>query len=148
MPFGRVGRLTEDAHTDQVKALTDADGHQADGAGNDPEPDDGDRGGRRSNRGWSGRPRRSSCCWTRPSTTRNYGALIEWGEGVLVPGYLAEPSADARWCHVGFEHPVAVARLRACWLAWQELTGQQGPRPRRCLNPVTGLGEHRYSGWH
>ncbi|MGA5183088.1 DUF4913 domain-containing protein [Streptomyces pseudogriseolus] len=59
-------------------------------------------------------------------------ALIEWVEGVLVPGYLAEPSADARWCPLWFEHPVAVARLHACWLAWQELTdpatcGYTGP---------------------
>ncbi|MGW6841267.1 DUF4913 domain-containing protein [Streptomyces sp. NPDC054958] len=59
-------------------------------------------------------------------------ALIEWVEGVLVPGYLAEPSADARWCHHWFEHPVALARLHACWLAWQELTdpatcGYTGP---------------------
>ncbi|MDA5279888.1 DUF4913 domain-containing protein [Streptomyces sp. Isolate_45] len=58
--------------------------------------------------------------------------LIEWVEGVLVPGYLAEPSSDARWCHVWFEHPVAVARLHAVWLAWQELTdpatcGYTGP---------------------
>lgn len=59
-------------------------------------------------------------------------ALIEWVEGVLVPGYLGEPSADARWCHLWFEHPVAIARLHACWLAWQELTdpvscGYTGP---------------------
>lgn len=59
-------------------------------------------------------------------------ALIEWVEGVLVPGYLAEPSADARWCHLWWEHPVAVARLHAAWLAWQELTdpatcGYTGP---------------------
>ncbi|MEU3895393.1 DUF4913 domain-containing protein [Streptomyces sp. NPDC045251] len=59
-------------------------------------------------------------------------ALIEWVEGVLAPGYLAEPSSDARWCHLWFEHPVAVARLHACWLAWQELTdpatcGHAGP---------------------
>jgi hypothetical protein len=59
-------------------------------------------------------------------------ALIEWVEGVLVPGYLAEPSSDARWCHLWFEHTVAVARLHACWLAWQELTdpatcGYTGP---------------------
>ncbi|MFE9454501.1 DUF4913 domain-containing protein [Streptomyces sp. NPDC006739] len=44
-----------------------------------------------------------------------------------MPGYLAEPSAYACWCHLWFEHPVAVARLHACWLAWQELTGQQAP---------------------
>lgn len=59
-------------------------------------------------------------------------ALIEWVEGVLVPGYLAEPSADARWCHLWVEHPVAIARLHALWLAWQELTdpatcGYTGP---------------------
>lgn len=59
-------------------------------------------------------------------------ALIEWVEGVLVPGYLAEPSSDARWCHLWFEHPPAVARLHALWLAWQELTdpascGYTGP---------------------
>ncbi|WP_331720462.1 DUF4913 domain-containing protein (plasmid) [Streptomyces sp. NBC_00161] len=59
-------------------------------------------------------------------------ALIEWVEGVLVPGYLAEPSSDARWCPNWFEHPVAIARLHACWLAWQELTdpascGYTGP---------------------
>ncbi|MFI8365278.1 DUF4913 domain-containing protein [Streptomyces sp. NPDC085612] len=59
-------------------------------------------------------------------------ALIEWVEGVLVPGYLAEPSSDARWCHLWFDHSVAVARLHALWLAWQELTdpvscGYTGP---------------------
>ncbi|MET9206793.1 DUF4913 domain-containing protein [Streptomyces bacillaris] len=58
--------------------------------------------------------------------------LIEWVEGVLVPGYLGEPSADSKWCHLWFEHPVAVARLHAAWLAWQELTdpascGYTGP---------------------
>jgi hypothetical protein len=58
--------------------------------------------------------------------------LIEWVEGVLVPGYLAEPSADAKWCHLWFEHTVAVARLHAAWLAWQEQTdpascGYTGP---------------------
>ncbi|WP_267882627.1 DUF4913 domain-containing protein [Streptomyces sp. NRRL S-118] len=47
-------------------------------------------------------------------------ALIEWVEGVLVPGYLGEPTADSRWCHLWFEHPVA--RLPALWLAWQECT--------------------------
>ncbi|MFD5476280.1 DUF4913 domain-containing protein [Streptomyces hawaiiensis] len=59
-------------------------------------------------------------------------ALIEWVEGVLVPGYLGEPSPDARWCHLWWEHPVAVARLHAAWLAWQECTdpascGYTGP---------------------
>ncbi|WP_256339897.1 MULTISPECIES: DUF4913 domain-containing protein [unclassified Streptomyces] len=49
-----------------------------------------------------------------------------------MPGYLAEPSSDARWCHLWLEYPVAVARLHAAWLAWQELTdpatcGYTGP---------------------
>ncbi|WP_331726957.1 DUF4913 domain-containing protein (plasmid) [Streptomyces sp. NBC_01213] len=52
-------------------------------------------------------------------------ALTEWVEGVLVPGYLAEASADARWCHLWPHHPVAVARLHALWLAWQELTAPE-----------------------
>ncbi|MFF3578591.1 DUF4913 domain-containing protein [Streptomyces mirabilis] len=60
-------------------------------------------------------------------------ALIEWVEGVLVPGYLGEPTADQRWCHLWFDHPVGVIpRLHALWLAWQELTdpatcGYTGP---------------------
>jgi hypothetical protein len=67
-----------------------------------------------------------------PQYDEELRALTEWVEGVLVPGYLAEPSADARWCHLWFDHPVAVARLHACWLAWQELTdpatcGYTGP---------------------
>jgi hypothetical protein len=72
-------------------------------------------------------------------------ALTEWVEGVLVPGYLAEPSAEARWCHLWFDHPVAVARLHACWLAWQELTdpatcGYTGPSVwhRDHLDPCIG----------
>ncbi|MYV39609.1 hypothetical protein GT030_12175, partial [Streptomyces sp. SID1328] len=32
-----------------------------------------------------------------PEYDEELRALIEWVEGVLVPGYLAEPSADARW---------------------------------------------------
>lgn len=67
-----------------------------------------------------------------PQYDEELRALIEWVEGVLVPAYLAEPSADARWCHLWFEHLPAVARLHACWLAWQELTdpancGYTGP---------------------
>lgn len=67
-----------------------------------------------------------------PEYDNELRGLIEWVEGVLVPGYLAEASADARWCHLWFEHTVALARLHAAWLAWQELTdpascGYTGP---------------------
>ncbi|MFD0427078.1 DUF4913 domain-containing protein [Streptomyces zhihengii] len=54
-----------------------------------------------------------------PAYDNELRALIEWVEGALAPGYLAEPSADARWCHLWMEHTVAVARLHALWLAWQ-----------------------------
>ncbi|MFF3264991.1 DUF4913 domain-containing protein [Streptomyces sp. NPDC002932] len=66
-------------------------------------------------------------------------ALIEWVEGVLVPGYLAEPSNDTRWCHLWTEHPIAIARLHALWLAWQELTD-----PSTCgyLGPSTWHRDH------
>ncbi|MDX2394931.1 DUF4913 domain-containing protein [Streptomyces sp. DK15] len=66
-------------------------------------------------------------------------ALIEWVEGVLVPAYLGEPSADARWCHRWFEHTVAVARLHAAWLAWQELTD---PATSGYLGPSTWHRDH------
>ncbi|MEV7026649.1 DUF4913 domain-containing protein [Kitasatospora sp. NPDC093558] len=89
--------------------------------------------------------------------------LAEWVEGVLVPGILAEPSADARWCHLWTEHWDAVGLLHATWLAWQELTdpttcGLTGPsiwyrdhyRPhitdlRSPTGPFAGCtkGEHR-----
>ncbi|GGZ90050.1 DUF4913 domain-containing protein [Streptomyces subrutilus] len=67
-----------------------------------------------------------------PDYDEELRALAEWVEGVLVPGYLAEPSADTHWCHLWTEHPVAIARLHALWLAWQELTdpatcGYSGP---------------------
>ncbi len=68
-----------------------------------------------------------------PAYEEELRALIEWVEGVLVPGYLAEPSHDNRWCYVWFEHPTGVVpRLHALWLAWQELTdpstcGYTGP---------------------
>ncbi|MFD3908993.1 DUF4913 domain-containing protein [Streptomyces californicus] len=66
-------------------------------------------------------------------------ALAEWVQGVLVPGYLSEPSAEARWCHLWPEHLVAVARLHALWLAWQELTD-----PASCgnLGPSTWHRDH------
>ncbi|WP_204357916.1 DUF4913 domain-containing protein [Streptomyces sp. ICC1] len=59
-------------------------------------------------------------------------ALAEWVEGLLVPGYLDEASTHARWCHRWTEHPIAIARLHALSLAWQELTdpdtcGYAGP---------------------
>ncbi|MEV4437899.1 DUF4913 domain-containing protein [Streptomyces sp. NPDC049577] len=59
-------------------------------------------------------------------------ALAMWVEYVLAACYLTEVSSSAPWCPRWFEHPQAVARLHALWLAWQELTtpeagGYTGP---------------------
>ncbi|GAA4838990.1 DUF4913 domain-containing protein [Kitasatospora terrestris] len=84
-----------------------------------------------------------------PDRDAELRVLAEWVEGVLVPGYLGEPSADARWCHRWLEHEDAVAHLHALWLAWQELTdpascGYTGPSTwhrdhyRPCMNELRG----------
>jgi hypothetical protein len=90
-----------------------------------------------------------------PEHTGELEALIAWVDGVLIPCYLDEPSAEARWCHRWPEHPVAVARLHALWLAWQELTdpavcGYTGPsiwhrdHLRPCLDELrSGRGPFR-----
>ncbi|MGW1666174.1 DUF4913 domain-containing protein [Streptomyces microflavus] len=59
-------------------------------------------------------------------------ALAAWVENLLVPTYFGEVSSSAPWCAQWWEHPAAVARLHAVWLAWQELTnpetcGHSGP---------------------
>lgn len=59
-------------------------------------------------------------------------ALVNWVNNLLVPTYLAEVSSSATWCATWWEHPAAVARFHAAWLAWQELTdpetgGRTGP---------------------
>lgn len=41
---------------------------------------------------------------------------------LLVPTYLGEISSSATWCASWWDHPAAVARLHALWLAWQQLT--------------------------
>ncbi|MEV6672861.1 DUF4913 domain-containing protein [Streptomyces sp. NPDC051162] len=58
--------------------------------------------------------------------------LAVWVEHVLVACYLTEVSSSAPWCARWYEHPQAIARLHALWLAWQELTtpdsgGYTGP---------------------
>jgi hypothetical protein len=116
----QVNELTEASEADSGEAL--ADGEEDAGEGTTEEEGDED--------GWQFPP--FILLLDPPQYDDELRALIEWVEGVLVPGYLAEPSADARWCHLWFEHTVAVARLHALWLAWQELTdpatcGYTGP---------------------
>ncbi|MFI9626470.1 DUF4913 domain-containing protein [Streptomyces sp. NPDC052042] len=58
-------------------------------------------------------------------------ALSEWVNYLFLPVYGREISTTRPWCAQWHEHPEAVARLHALWLAWQQLTdaeaGLSGP---------------------
>lgn len=58
-------------------------------------------------------------------------ALAAWVHYLFLPVYGREISTTRPWCQQWYEHPEAVARLHALWLAWQQLTdaeaGQTGP---------------------
>ncbi|POX43057.1 DUF4913 domain-containing protein [Streptomyces sp. Ru73] len=58
-------------------------------------------------------------------------ALATWVDDLLLPVYGREITASRPWCHRWTEHPEAVARLHALWLAWQQYTdteaGLAGP---------------------
>jgi len=58
-------------------------------------------------------------------------ALTGWVHDLFLPVYGREISTTRPWCDQWHEHPEAVARLHALWLAWQQLTdaeaGLSGP---------------------
>ncbi|KND38316.1 DUF4913 domain-containing protein [Streptomyces acidiscabies] len=58
-------------------------------------------------------------------------ALSDWVNYLLLPIYGREISTTRPWCEQWHDHPEAVARLHALWLAWQQLTdaeaGLSGP---------------------
>ncbi|MFB6603566.1 DUF4913 domain-containing protein [Streptomyces noursei] len=58
-------------------------------------------------------------------------ALSDWVNYLFLPVYGREISTTRPWCAQWREHPEAVARLHALWLAWQQLTdaeaGLSGP---------------------
>ncbi|MFI0721945.1 DUF4913 domain-containing protein [Streptomyces sp. NPDC021224] len=58
-------------------------------------------------------------------------ALADWVHYLFLPVYGREISTTRPWCEKWYEHPEAVARLHALWLAWQQLTdseaGLSGP---------------------
>ncbi|WP_405988383.1 DUF4913 domain-containing protein [Streptomyces sp. NBC_00986] len=49
-------------------------------------------------------------------------ALSDWVNYLFLPVYGREISTTRPWCAQWHEHPEAVARLHALWLAWQQLT--------------------------
>ncbi|WP_406281349.1 DUF4913 domain-containing protein [Streptomyces sp. NBC_00209] len=58
-------------------------------------------------------------------------ALSNWVHHLFLPIYGREISTTRPWCAQWYDHPEAVARLHALWLAWQQLTdteaGPTGP---------------------
>ncbi|MCV2458240.1 DUF4913 domain-containing protein [Streptomyces sp. ICN988] len=58
-------------------------------------------------------------------------ALSDWVNHLFLPVYGREISTSRPWCAHWHEHPEAVARLHALWLAWQQFTdteaGLSGP---------------------
>lgn len=58
-------------------------------------------------------------------------ALSDWVNYLFLPVYGREISTSRPWCARWHEHPEAVARLHALWLAWQQFTdteaGLSGP---------------------
>lgn len=58
-------------------------------------------------------------------------ALTAWVNHLLLPVYGRETTTSRPWCHQWHDHPEAVARLHALWLAWQQFTdveaGLAGP---------------------
>lgn len=58
-------------------------------------------------------------------------ALSDWVNYLFLPIYGREISTNRPWCAQWHEHPEAVARLHALWLAWQQFTdteaGLSGP---------------------
>lgn len=74
-------------------------------------------------------------------------ALKVWVDDLLLPVYGREVTSTRPWCQQWTEHPEAVARLHALWLAWQQFTdtgaGLAGPSlwhrdhlDRHCCNCV------------
>ncbi|MEU1299967.1 DUF4913 domain-containing protein [Streptomyces shenzhenensis] len=62
---------------------------------------------------------------------KELAALKNWVDHLLLPVYGREITTGRPWCAQWQEHPEAVARLHALWLAWQQLTdteaGLTGP---------------------
>ncbi|WP_063728765.1 DUF4913 domain-containing protein [Streptomyces sp. RTd22] len=62
---------------------------------------------------------------------KELAALKVWVDDLLLPVYGREITSTRPWCAQWTEHPEAVARLHALWLAWQQFTdteaGLAGP---------------------
>lgn len=61
-----------------------------------------------------------------PAYAKELAALRVWVEDLLLPVYGREITSTRPWCPQWTEHPEAVARLHALWLAWQQFTDAKG----------------------
>lgn len=57
-----------------------------------------------------------------PAEQAELAQLAHWVHTILVPNYVTEISPAQPWCAQWWEHPQAVARLHALWMAWLELS--------------------------
>ncbi|GAA4312355.1 hypothetical protein BJY14_005735 [Actinomadura luteofluorescens] len=67
-----------------------------------------------------------------PEHTLELETMAKWVNYLLVPVYINQVSPLRPWCSHWWEHPEALARLHALWIAWQGLTdapacGHTGP---------------------
>ncbi|MEV3922418.1 DUF4913 domain-containing protein [Actinomadura coerulea] len=67
-----------------------------------------------------------------PEHTLELETMATWVNVLLVPVYVSGVSPQRPWCSRWWEHPEALARLHALWMAWQGLTdspacGHTGP---------------------
>lgn len=70
-------------------------------------------------------------------------ALTNWVHNLLLPVYGREITTGRPWCRQWQEHPEAVARLHALWLAWQQLTDVQAG----LTGPSTWHRDHLDPAW-
>lgn len=71
-----------------------------------------------------------------PEHTLELETMATWVNVLLVPVYVSGVSPQRPWCSRWWEHPEALARLHALWMAWQGLTdspacGHTGVRAHR-----------------
>ncbi|POX43392.1 DUF4913 domain-containing protein [Streptomyces sp. Ru73] len=99
-----------------------------------PTPEEGELGAERGREATTAPEQGSDC--DEPSSpsifalqgrayAKELAALADWVHDLLLPVYGREITASRPWCRQWTEHPEAVARLHALWLAWQQYTDSE-----------------------
>jgi hypothetical protein len=61
-----------------------------------------------------------------PQRAPVYGDVVSWVENMMLRHYRRPLTSDTKWCPYWWKHAEAVARLEACWRAWEHLR-HEGP---------------------